>query len=136
MFKNILSLFSVLFFAMAAHAELTVNCATSDKDITSQLYFNGSDVKVSVLKNKAQVYSKEGHATYSDKWNTVTADATGQTVTGLYGVKIYFALARNNASIRPYGLTQEDLYPGSEGIMVTGMTCDKDYQTILNEVQN
>lgn len=137
MFKFILVSLTVFGTSLSANAALTVSCKT--QNISTQLQFDGSMVHLTVYKNKTLVHSQYGYATFNEKWNSIAVDGTTKTSEETTGVKIYFESSRTEnklASIRPYGSTAETLFPGNEGIIVVGMTCDQSYQAILSEVRN
>lgn len=139
MSKYFLAILGVSLLSLSAHAALVVNCKTKQDNVSAQLTFEGSSVFVQVAKNKAIVLSTQGGAIYDEKWNSITADVTSQTPEELNGVKIYFESSRhenNSASIRPFGSTTDTLFPGTEGTIVVGMTCDQPYSAISNEVLN
>ncbi|MES2768796.1 MAG: hypothetical protein V4596_06580 [Bdellovibrionota bacterium] len=139
MSKYILTLIGVSLLSLSANASLIVNCKTKQDNVSAQLQFEGSSVYIQVAKNKALTHTTQGIAIFNQKWNSITADGTSQTSDELKGVKIYFESSRHqniSASIRPYGSTSEILYPGTEGIIVVGMTCDQPYSAIYSEVIN
>jgi len=137
--KSFFVFLSVSLISLSSNAALLVNCKAKSGNISAQLNFNGSSVAVKVSKNKNLVYSTQAYSTFNEKWNSITVDGTSQIQDQTAGVKIYFESARTQneaAAIRPYGLTSQALYPGQEGIIVSGMVCNQSYQSIYNEVNN
>jgi hypothetical protein len=127
-----------LFFCFQAEASLNVQCKTSEENVTAEIQFKGAKGQIFVKKAGVLAYFNYLEATYSEKWKSVTVNATQSNGEVLNGVKIYFDMHRGSttSAIRPYGLTTEKLFPGSEGIVVYGMTCDQDYNAIIKEISN
>jgi hypothetical protein len=129
----------IAMFTTNAKASLLVNCKTNEGSVTTELQLEGAVGYVIVRKGAKLAYSSYiNMSTYSEKWKSITVDATESTAQELNGVKIYFDMNRNttSAAIRPYGQTTNKLFPESEGITVVGMTCDQSYEDIKKEVSD